>query len=274
MNREKRKEMIDLRINGTVEYRWAGRFTAKDSSWSHMERQLVDYELIVMEKGTLYLQSEEIKYELKDGEYLLMEPSEFQKGYKSSKCRFYWMHFLLEEETGETHSEIPRSGQLKNPERLYVLMKQLQDSDLRYMDKGLNACLATAVLHELTNQIRGGECAEQEEDLKSRVDEYVLSHMSEKLTVADLAKHFGYHEKYFAALFKEKAGNSVKKYVDSRKVERAKYLLLNTDAWVAEISEHLGFENVRNFYHVFKKETNCTPSEYRSLYSKKYENNI
>lgn len=238
-----------------------------------MERQLVDYELIVMEKGTLYIEDDQGQYEVREGEYLLMGPTSRQRGWKSSKCKFYWMHFWPEKEQ-ELDRIASKQGMLKNVERVFVLMKQLQDSDLRYMDKALNAALAYAVLMELANQAEAYDIEIPASAFKTKVDEYLVEHLSEPISVEVIAKYFGYHSKYFSTMFKKNIGCSVKQYVDERKMERAKYLLLNTDGLIWEIAEHLGFGNVQNFYHVFKKENGCTPSEYRDIYSKKHENNI
>ncbi len=258
-------------------YRWSGKYVGYDENWQHMERQLVDYELIVMEKGTLYIADEWGTYEVHEGEYLLMEPTSVQKGVRPSKCRFYWMHFLPEESSENEQNPdlsivLPKGGKLSNVERLFNLMKQLQDTDLRYMDGSMNNYLATAVLYEVSNQMLHKKTETMDiKGIREQVDEYVLSRMTEPISVGEIAAHFGYHEKYFSTMFKEKTGMSVKQYVDTHKVERAKYLLLNTDAWNMEIAEHLGYDDIQNFYHVFKRFTNCTPGEYRATYSIKQE---
>jgi len=293
--------MIRLNVAEPVSYRWSGKFVGKDAAWKHVERQLVDFELMVMEKGTLYVEDEWERHEVHEGEWLLMEPTKLQRGYRPSKCRFYWMHFLLGSIAGSgeevTDGEngwliLPKQGRLENADRVFVLMKQLQDSDVRYMDPTYNGFLATAVLAEIVNQARrryreggavfeddntektGGALKEKDlrkDGLRPKVDDYLLTHMHQGITVGELADHLGYHEKYLSARFKEETGQSVKKYVDGRKMERAKYLLLNTDALVMEIAENLGYAEVQNFYHVFKGFTNCTPTEFRATYSKKQE---
>lgn len=267
---------IELNLNAPLRYRWSGRFAAKDTNWIHMERQLVDYELIAVERGVLYIEDERERYEVGEGQYLLMEPAKLQRGWRKSKCRFYWMHFwpMQEEKQMSDKMSLPRQGNLKNPERLFVLFKQLQDSDIRYMDSAYNGYLATTILLELANQRKQSGEAGGTESLQARVDDHLYRHMSEHISVGDLAREFGYHEKYFSALFKKTTGQSVKQYMDERKVDRAKYLLLNSDAWVSEIAEHLGYAEVQNFYHVFKKATNCTPSEFRNMYQKKQDTHV
>ena len=290
---EKETAQVQIELGSPLRYRWSGKFVGKDASWKHMERTLVDYELIVMEKGTLYVEDEWQQYEVHEGEYLLMKPTRLQRGYRSSKCRFYWLHFLplredgfleplqsdgaLAKESGDGRNKdkllsFPTQGMLSNVDRVYVLMKQLQDSDLRYMDPTYNGYLATAILCEIENQMRAKDNNIRERgELVTKVDDYLLKHVGQAISVGELADQFGYNEKYFSTLFKEQTGLSVKKYVDGLKMERAKYLLLNTDALVIEIAENLGYADVQNFYHVFRKMMDCTPSEFREQYQKKQE---
>lgn len=267
---------IGIHTAKPVIYRWSGLFRSPNEGWKHMERWLVDYELIVMNKGVLYLENGVEKHIVREGEYLLMQPGTLQRGWKSSDCSFYWMHFWQQEGDAAQKADLfalPVRGGLRNPERLFVLLEQLQDSDLQYMDGELNSYLATAVLLELKHQIR----MEQDEDTRGgdfrcQVGDYVLNHLGEHFSVAEIAAAFGYHEKYFSVLFRQHMGQSVKQYVDERRVDRAKHLLINTDAYVAEIASNLGYENIRSFYHVFKKATGCTPTEYRESYCKCREN--
>ena len=208
-------ETLIFPIDQPLNYRWSGRFIGAESSWKHMERQLVDYELMIIEKGVLYIEDEWERYEVHEGEYLLMSPTKVQRGYRASKCRFYWMHFLipvkhdlknvLESEAPKELEEgkqirLHKHGVLKDLTRLLVLMKQLQDSDLRYMDTTYNDYLTTSILLEIANQ----QVEDSGDLFLVKLGDYLVRHMNAPITVADLAQEFGYHEKYFSMLFKKK----------------------------------------------------------------------
>lgn len=276
-------------LNEPIHYYWSGKFVGNDKNWKHMERVLKDFELIVMEKGTLYIEDEWERYEIHEGEYLLMEPTACQRGYQSSKCSFYWMHFSIDrfeevsvdgkfpltdlrrEPPGNTEVVIERQGKLTSDQRIIILLKQLQDTELRYMDKDFCSFLSTGILYELSHQQRNPKNDEKEKNLVEQVSEYIVEHFHEELHVGQIAASFGYNEKYFSTAFRKKAGVGLKRFIDLKKMERAKYLLLNTNAWVVEIAETLGYQNVQNFYHIFRRETNCTPTEFRTIYGKKNE---
>ena len=81
-------------------------------------------------------------------------------------------------------------------------------------------------------------CSEMLDDYVSRVQEmknnpsvsnlmrnaceYIKNHLTEEISIADLANNTGYTEYYFSHKFKKEIGNSVKEYVQKNKIERAK----------------------------------------------------
>ena len=52
-------------------------------------------------------------------------------------------------------------------------------------------------------------------------------------------------------------------YVRHVKINRACYLLKNTNAGVTDIVTQCGFLSVATFNHSFKELTGCSPTEYR-----------
>lgn len=57
------------------------------------------------------------------------------------------------------------------------------------------------------------------------------------------------------------------KYLNKRRMEIAKNLLLSTDKHIHEIASELGYENTNHFINLFKKETGLTPLVYRDTIS-------
>ena len=57
------------------------------------------------------------------------------------------------------------------------------------------------------------------------------------------------------------------KYLNKRRMEVAKNLLLSTDKHIHEIAVEVGYENTNHFINLFKKETGLTPLVYRDTVS-------
>lgn len=81
--------------------------------------------------------------------------------------------------------------------------------------------------------------------------------------VADYAKQLGCVEKSLTRATMEAAGMNAKAFIASRIRLEAKRLLVHTDLSVTLIAEKLGFEEATNFIKFFKRESGCTPTEFR-----------
>lgn len=92
---------------------------------------------------------------------------------------------------------------------------------------------------------------------------YIRSHITESVSISDLADHIGRSASYMTRLFKEELGASVSKYIMRYKLDIAKELLANTDKTLAEISCFLGFSSQSYFQNVFKREFGVTPLQFR-----------
>ncbi|MBO5177913.1 MAG: helix-turn-helix transcriptional regulator [Lachnospiraceae bacterium] len=281
-----------IRFNAEKEfiYHWCGKFVASDESWIHLTRVLQDYELFVVIEGTLFIGTDQKDYIINPGEYLLMPPNQFQHGTNTSLCSFYWMHFgynkeqndhaLIPSDVSAEHTHIsyvpgclllPEQGKLSFPDRIIILMKQLQDSDRRYREVTLNRYLCSAVLSEVALQSQlypayGNKIIK--EQFYRDICDYVSWHLTDNLKVAQVANYFGYNEKYLTTFFKQRAGLSLKQYILQVKMDRAKADLSETAEPVSQIAFRLGFTDAHNFSNAFRKLTGCSPSEYRDIYNK------
>ncbi len=286
------KELI-FNIEKPLIYNWTGKFEAPTPEWSHLTRTLYDYELILVTKGILYIQSDNTKYEISVGEYIIMPPLTLQRGWKSSDCSFYWLHFAQNEgevmtyppECANDEYRICLNGQIRTRylilpltgivpayERLIILFKQLQDCEKRYQNKSYDDFCTTSLLLELKSQLKplNGNTSKSKDkkQLCDDIIDYIHWHISEPVTVSQIADYYGYNPKYLSTLFKSITGNSLKNCIMTEKMEQAKLLLTDTKDTVAQIGYVLGFQDNHNFSSCFKKVTGLTPLEYRKDFDK------
>lgn len=57
---------------------------------------------------------------------------------------------------------------------------------------------------------------------------------------------------------------NITEYIDQVKVEKAKYYLQETDLFIQQIAEKLGFNSSSYFTAFFKKYVSLSPQEYRN----------
>lgn len=81
--------------------------------------------------------------------------------------------------------------------------------------------------------------------------------------VADYANQLGCTEKTLTRAAMAAVGMSAKVFIAARINLEAKRLLAHTDLPVALIADKLGFDEATNFSKFFKRDTGCTPAEFR-----------
>lgn len=99
--------------------------------------------------------------------------------------------------------------------------------------------------------------------LLERVQQYILGHPEERLTLSYLSDYAGISSAYLSTLFKNKFGENLMSFVNRTKVEYACQLIRENRYRIIEISSLLGFDSYY-FTKVFKKFVGMTPTEYQS----------
>ena len=100
--------------------------------------------------------------------------------------------------------------------------------------------------------------------LMENLKAYVEANLEYDIAFSLLAKMFHYNEKYLGRIFKKETGMSLRRYINFRRTERAKDMLIATDSSIMDISVKCGFNNVTYFNRVFKRFYGATPGEIRA----------
>lgn len=96
----------------------------------------------------------------------------------------------------------------------------------------------------------------------SRVLSYLDRHISEKLTLDDLAGLFGLSPNHLGRLIRQETGKRFIELVAELRIEKAKVLLTGSEFKVGEIGEMVGYKNYLTFYKAFCRMEGVPPTEY------------
>lgn len=99
----------------------------------------------------------------------------------------------------------------------------------------------------------------------NRLNAYMLSARSGRVSVGAMAESVGLSESWFASVFKQTTGQTPMQWQLHRRIESGKSLLLNRDLTVAEIADRLGFTDQAHFTRAFRQTTAETPAAWRRL---------
>jgi len=104
----------------------------------------------------------------------------------------------------------------------------------------------------------------EQPELLDRVLAYVEEHLSQKITLADVAKHFWVSQSTITQTFRNKMGVSFYRCVTQRRLIAAKTLILQ-GLPLEQINERVGFTDYSTFYRAFKQEYGISPRQYRKM---------
>ncbi len=97
---------------------------------------------------------------------------------------------------------------------------------------------------------------------------YIKEHMSEDVTVANIAEALHVAPNYFSRLFKRITGEGCNEYIVRKRIEKAKNLLETTSLKIYKIAVIVGYNDTNYFSLAFKKNTGLSPTKYREDYQK------
>jgi AraC family transcriptional regulator len=100
---------------------------------------------------------------------------------------------------------------------------------------------------------------------------YIQDHLSENLSLQQLAAIAKISPYYFARCFKQSTGVTVNQYVTERRMKKARELLQETELAVAEVAKLVGINSQSHFNQVFRQHTGSTPKVYRDRRAKKQD---
>ena len=98
--------------------------------------------------------------------------------------------------------------------------------------------------------------------LIASIQEYIDNNLGGKLQLSEVAEVFGLSGAYLSSVFKKNTEIGFSEYVYTKKIEKAKEMLLKEDMKIYEVADALGFESAYYFSKVFKRVEGISPREW------------
>jgi len=92
---------------------------------------------------------------------------------------------------------------------------------------------------------------------------YINDNLSQQLNLTELSNEALVSTSHFSRVFKRTTGMGLTVYLNTKRVIKAKELLLETNHTISYIAEICGFESMTHFHRIFKKYIDMTPVNYR-----------
>ena len=129
-----------------------------------------------------------------------------------------------------------------------------------------NALTILAHLDRARRDIHARPMKAEKPELLDQVLAYVEVHLSEKLTLSEIAHQFYVSESTITQTFRKKMGVSFYRCVTQRRLIAAKALIERGTA-METVAETVGFSDYSAFFRAFKQEYGISPRQYRKMHT-------
>lgn len=255
---------------------------------SHPERVFSTFVAMFIEEGVLYFTEGDCAYTLTSGQWFIQTPGIRHYGHRAGgvKTVFRYVHFLpqaswrIEPHTLEPEQAVSRVQQLDSGEGVRFPQYEIalpmrgvySQPDWRELFERLHEEQAPGrgALHkqmcflELLERMvwQDGERETKSDPIKA-VIAYMQGHYAEQLTVAGLAGRFHFSPDYLTRRIKQTTGMTPSALMIQHRMNKAKHLLVHTNASVQQIGRDSGFNDIAVFSRLFKKHAGQSPAHYR-----------
>lgn len=226
------------------------------------------YLLLVMLTGSLSYQTRISRGTARAGQVLLLDCNAPHSYAAQGKCSFTFLHFagaqsqaLYEEIVRSVGNLIPVSSPNDLHESIGELLSAMRNE--RHLNEADTSSLIYAMLMQLLDSSGASGTGVIGNPVVDRAIAYIQSHLTDKLSVEDIAANAGYSASYFSHMFSEETGMSPYQFVVKSRVEHAQQLLKTTRHTVQEIAFQCGFNSAANFCYTFRRMIGTSPHDYR-----------
>ncbi|MFD3445951.1 response regulator [Microbacteriaceae bacterium 4G12] len=152
--------------------------------------------------------------------------------------------------------EVKGGSSIKNDDFIYFLKHsvKLKEVILLLKDK----------MTQLVSCLEDKQYDSRKKPKLQEIDQYIIEHLSENISSADMANFLFLNPSYFSRYFKKLAGENFTDYIHRFKMKTAEKMLREKEVSIEIVASQLGYSDRTYFSKIFKKHTGYSPGEFKS----------
>lgn len=247
-------------------------------------RHITELEFSVFIKGEGTYRISDVDYEIKPGDIFFVRNNErhgiikinadmeyynfkfeprFILGDTSDYDASAYLRFISEQQVDFKHRYAADDEITKKLSKIFCAIEnecmETRDNYVSYL-----RALTTIVFIELsreTNIYNEKSANNLDISIISKSIDYINCHLTEELSLNDIAAKANLSPNYYCNVFKKLYGITLWEYITAKRVELAICCLKDFKGTILDLALSCGFNNTANFNRVFKKQTGTTPSQ-------------
>ena len=214
-------------------------------------------------------------YDLHPGECALIFPNQFHHFMDVSKSHLDWLFITFELKNHDAIRALHNSPRVLDATCLELLNNIVQEfvhpKNTARDTLEISYALSRVLLHlldcpQLPSDRRDIHSSDDVRDvILESINKYVRANLGRAVTIANIAEELGYSVSHLRAVFRDRLGVSLGKYMRESRLSEAAQLLQSSGLNVSDIGERCGFESLYAFSRAFRKAYGIPPRTYRQL---------
>ena len=172
------------------------------------------------------------------------------------------LHFFLDPKVNAFSDEFIHLTELKGDS----IRRQIELMAVEYANKlpdtqEILKSMTMTLVRMLARQFRTSRVEPESGEIIEKMVRFMDEHL-DHVTLSMLSAAFGYHPAYISSRLSEKTGKTFSQILLSQRMERAVFLMKNTDLSIEEITPMIGYTDKSNFHKAFREYYGMTPRQF------------
>ena len=226
-------------------------------------------ELLYFTKGIGQVLCNSVVYEVSAGDLFIVNSGLLHYVKNNKPCEYYCLivdsAFLAENDIPVGDIQFNNFVRSDSVSALFDRVVNELECESSFQIAGVRSSILSLMVHLSRHHSSGisplkREHSTSNENIKKALA-YIRDHLSDKLSLEEIASHVNLSKYHFTREFKKATGMTVVAFVNATRCRAANRLLLSRQYPVNEVAAKCGFENNSYFSKTFKRVMGCLPSE-------------
>lgn len=225
-----------------------------------------EIELYLSGEGSSYIDGKE--YPHKRGNLLFVKPGCVRHSRNKFLC--FSVHIIMNEEDASFFEDMPPAMKITDfmkfekcyAEIIAAFENKLDNQHLLLQSKLYELCNMILSELKLKTSIKSSSTKVSPKVIEKAID-YIDTNYMQQISLKDISAYANYSPIYFHKAFKDYTGTTPHDYLEKKRLDTARLLLLTSNLSMNEICENCGFTSHSYFDYKFKKTYGVTPSTFK-----------